>query len=1834
MSLQKTNVLIAFVFLFFSCTTKKVEPDNIYKYKNYISYTTSGIISTSDAFEINLTKTIDQWASGEELSSDLVSIVPKVKGKLIAKNGSTLQFIPSETLKSDTEYSVTIQLKEIFKDVSEEQKTYTFQCKTIKPNFTISTDNLQSYSKDWQYVEGVVRSADMIALRDAKKLVTAKYGGKKINVVWNESYEKSKYFDFKLDSIQRFEDDRKVFVQWNGKSINADITGEENIIIPGKNNFKVTDISIVKDDQQYISINFSDPLRKNQNFNGLVSIENVSKPKFAIDGNVLKVYHSDQMTGTANLSVFEGVQNTDGYKLKQAYNHTLAFEELKPEVRLVRSGSILPNSENLKFNFEAVNLRAVDVRVIKVYNDNVLQFLQNNNLNSTSEMKRVGRRIIKKTIRLIEDPSQNTKNWKAYSIDLSKLMKADAGAIYRVELSFKKEYSLYECGDTETLKVNEEAEEYSKIEEEDEEKYWNNKLYDYRNYSYSWREKDNPCHDAYYNYQRIVTQNLVASNLGVIAKKGSQQNYFFAVTDILTTEPVSGAKVYLYNFQQQMIHQVTTNSEGIAIYDSPKDAYFAIATKNGNTTFVKLNDGNSLSLSKFDVSGAKVERGLKGFIYGERGVWRPGDSIHLNFVLNDTDNKLPVGHPVKLSVRDPNGKLIYKKVTTENLSQFYSFPFATSTSNITGVYRATVSVGGAKFEKQLKVETVKPNRLKINIDFDKEVFSSTAPIKGKLQVNWLHGAPARNIKTEINAKIVNTTTTFKGYEKYLFNDPTRTYYTEEVSLFDGKVNDDGFANISKKIAVGKNAPGMLRVNFLVRAFENGGDFSIDAFSKKYAPYPSFVGMQSPKTDEYDSYETATNKQFDVVTVTDQGKAIARKNVQVKVYKIEWRWWWNSGRDNLSSYNSDQYHRPYKTITLNTNGSGKGRFNLKIPKEDRGRYLIRVIDPVSGHATGRTVYFYDNWWENTPTDDKEAAKMLVFNADKETYKVGEVAKITFPSAHVGKALISLENGNEVIQHQWVKTQKGKTIVEIPITKKMTPNFFVNISLLQPHAKVENDLPIRLYGTIPVKVEDPNTKLLPVISMPDSVEPEKEFEILVSEKQSKAMTYTLAIVEEGLLDLTRFRTPNPYGTFYAREALGVRTWDMYDDVIGAYSGSIDQVFAIGGDGTSAAAKNRKANRFKPVVKYLGPFQLQPGATKKHKITLPNYIGSVRTMIVAGDSKKEAYGNAERTVSVKKPLMVLATLPRKLSPGEKVTLPVTVFSMEEGSRDVAVQLQLSEGIKIVGKKQNSLHFDTSGEQMIYFELDVSKAKGIQTVNVLASSGSKKATYSVEIDVENPNPMTSKVINKIVTANGEISIDFKTFGVENTNSALVQISSVPPIDFEGRLAYLIQYPHGCVEQTTSSVFPQLFMNDLFDLMTKRKNKIEQNIKNGIKRLSHFQRPNGSLSYWMGESYESDWGTSYAGHFMLEAEKKGYVLPFSFKNNWVRYQKEAARNWKPNPNYSNDLNQAYRLYTLALSGNADLGAMNRLKEYGKISNEAKWRLAAAYALIGQKQASETLANTASIEFREGRYNYNYGSVTRNKSMALETMVLLNDDRTFDFAKSIAKDLSSNQWMSTQTTAYGLLAMGKMIVKNGGKSVKVEYNFKGKKEVMTTSKSMIIRELDVTKGNNKITLKNLEKNTVYVSVINKGKLQLGDEMVEQRGFSTQVRYTTSNGKLIDVRNLEQGQDFTATVVVKNLKNESVKDIALTQVFPSGWEIVNTRFTDYGNSITSKARHTDIRDDRVNFYFDMGSKGTRIFTVQLNASYLGKYYLPGVQVEAMYDNDYLVRTKGQWITVKK
>ena len=554
-------------------------------------------------------------------------------------------------------------------------------------------------------------------------------------------------------------------------------------------------------------------------------------------------------------------------------------------------------------------------------------------------------------------------------------------------------------------------------------------------------------------------------------------------------------------------------------------------------------------------------------------------------------------------------------------------------------------MGGATYHKALNIETVKPNRLKIKWDFPDIIEASKGNVQVTIQAKWLTGAITRGLQSKMDLSLSKSNVQFKGYEDFLFNDPASKFEVSREDVFDGKLNDQGQVSFSMAVPAAKSAPGMLRANITCRVFEPGGDASIFSQSVPLSPYESYVGIRFNKKKQAQYLDTDVDNVFDVVTLSQDGKPINRNGLEYKIYRIGWSWWWDAqDGESFGSYINNSNYTPVFSGVVNTSG-GKGQIKLRINYPSWGRYFVYVKDPVSGHATGGTVLVdWPSWRGRSNKDDPTGVKMLTFSLDKESYNVGDEVQLTIPAvASEGRALVALENGTEVLSRTWVTlASDAETKYTFRVTERMSPNVYVHISLLQPHAMAKNDLPIRMYGLMPLFVTNQASILKPMITMDDVLRPETKFKIKVKEQQGKPMTYTLAIVDDGLLDLTNFKTPAPWHEFYAREALGIRTWDMFDAVMGAYAGKYGSLFSVGGD-EALKKGDEKANRFKPVVLFVGPVAISASEEKTHELQLPPYIGSVRVMVVAG--QEAAYGDAEKTVPVRAPLMLLSSLPREI-------------------------------------------------------------------------------------------------------------------------------------------------------------------------------------------------------------------------------------------------------------------------------------------------------------------------------------------------------------------------------------------------------------------------------------------------------------------------------------------------------------------------------------------------------------------------------------------------------------
>ncbi len=641
--------------------------------------------------------------------------------------------------------------------------------------------------------------------------------------------------------------------------------------------------------------------------------------------------------------------------------------------------------------------------------------------------------------------------------------------------------------------------------------------------------------------------------------------------------------------------------------------------------------------------------------------------------------------------------------------------------------------------------------------------------------------------------------------------------------------------------------------------------------------------------------------------------------------------------------------------------------------------------------------------------------------------------------------------------------------------MAPNVYAYVTVIQPHAQTINDMPMRLYGVIPVMVEDRSTRLVPKIEMPDEIRSQKPVEIKVSEAGKKSMSYTLAVVDEGLLDITGFKTPDPWKYFYAREALGVQTWDLYDFVLGAFGGTLERVFAIGGDEAIVDKTANKARRFVPVVKFLGPFTLGAGKTNTHTIILPQYTGSVRTMVIAGNDR--AFGIAEKSVFVKDPLMILVTAPRVVSPGEKVALPVSLFIQKDDIRDITITAEGNELVTF-GEKTKNISVPGTGEKDSEFSFTAGGKTGVAKITVTATGGGETATYNMELEVRSPNPPEVRAEIKLIRQGEKFETTFKPFGIEGSNSAVMEVSSLPSVNLEKRMEYLLDYPYGCSEQITSEAFPQLWLGELKSNDPSVAKSAAANVTAAINMLITRQMINGGIALWPGSSQPDNWVTSYAGHFMTEAGRKGYSIPAGFKQKWLSYQKKTAQDWHYDARYKQTANdQAYRLFSLALAGQPEKGAMNRLRESAGIPQLSKWLLAAAFATTGRPEVAGDLLDMRNISTEPEYHNYYYGSELRDKAIVLYTLTLLKkDEQAIPLLNEICSRFNNNEWYSTQSLAWGLFSYMKWTEslpgdKDAPSKLKITYNG-AKSDQTIISKQVWSKDLKLNNDNNALTIEN------------------------------------------------------------------------------------------------------------------------------------------------------------------
>ncbi len=951
-------------------TSKPGAPDP--SWVSAINLHSNGAISRHSPVRVMFTKdVIPESRVGGDASANIV-LKPAAKVRITFSSRREIVIRPESELAPNTEYRVQVLAKGL-EGMPAETKPFEFAVKTFEVNFDV-----KNYGLDVEYeheevmtLRGSINTADSENREKLEKILIAELDGKPVPIQWTGG---ERQYGFTIPNIPRRKQEQQLVLRWDGAPLGLTTKGEGTTRVPALDEFAVTQADAVQvNNQRQIQLKFSDAIDTRQDLKGMVRL---SSGEFttSIQNNQLTLYVNEDVVGKVTVTLEPQIHSRAGNELTGTREFELEFTNTKPQVRFVGNGVILPDATTLSVPFEAVSARAVQVTAVQVFEPNIPQFLQVNSLSGYSELGRVGRVLWRKSIPLT---AQVPGKWSRYSLDVTDLMRKHPGGLFQLKLSLSPRDALYECaGQTADDTAESEpssADDADSYNAEENNSAWN--YYEEGDYDGEvvWAEREDPCKPAYYRYgQNIRAQrNLLASNIGLIAKRGAKGKLLVVATALDSSKPMSGVAINAISFQNQVIASGRTGGDGTLELDLRAQPFALIADDNGRKGYLKVAQGVALPASHFDVGGETVVNGLKGYLYGDRGVWRPGDTIYLTFALQDRTKTLPANHPVTLELRNPRGQLVQTLTNTTPVGQFYAFELKTAADAPTGDWNATAMIGGATFGKSLKVETVMPNRLKIELGFDgsqgdQDVLASK-PLRARLSSQWLSGATAANLRANVEVRLSPGATRFKTFTDYAFDDPARGFSGSPITVFDGELDAEGNAEAGEE-----PRPAARRARHAQRQFHHARVRTRRRL--QHQPRDAHGGRLRPLRGPEDAEGRRRARHAADRHTACRGPGHRRSRRQAGVDPA-------TAGDALQGgvalvvgterrlagairAGREQFHPQEETIS-SKDGRGQWSFEIKYP--DWGRYLVRVCDLDGGHCTGRV--FYVDWpsWAGAQRD---------------------------------------------------------------------------------------------------------------------------------------------------------------------------------------------------------------------------------------------------------------------------------------------------------------------------------------------------------------------------------------------------------------------------------------------------------------------------------------------------------------------------------------------------------------------------------------------------------------------------------------------------------------------------------------------------------------------------------------------------------------------------------------------------------------------------------------------------------------------------------------------------
>lgn len=1336
---------------------------------------------------------------------------------------------------------------------------------------------------------------------------------------------------------------------------------------------------------------------------------------------------------------------------------------------------------------------------------------------------------------------------------------------------------------------------------------------------------------------RSTAKLISISDIGLIVKASRDAVLVFA-TNLQTTLPMQDVSISLISTNNQVIATGKTDGGGVAQFtglaDKLQEFPMKLITAEAENDFNFINlDDYRVETSRFDVAGRRDVGGpYDALLYGDRTIYRPGERIMVSGVVRNISQPVPAAMPVHLKLFSPRGSLLQETQHVLNQEGSFETSTPTATSSATGDYRYDLYTGSGMFLTTYKVsvEDFVPDRLRVNLTPSTETAALGETISYTIQATNFFGPPAADRNWEFEGVFTVLPYTSKRYPEFRFWDDAARNAVGDPFVETGRTDAQGNAEVDFPIPTGLTTTGILRARGRVGVFDESGRPVYRIAQTLVYPKPYLIGIRN-----LGPYYMAPNtpQKVQIVAVDIQDRPLRGFTARVELVRFEWHSILRQHPQTKTlRYVSERREIQVRSDRI-TLGDGPFEYSYAVPRS--GDYALRVSK--DGDAGYNQIQFYSYSWGTSDITsfevDPEARVDIV--VDKSVYAPGDKARILFQTPFSGRMLVTVER-NRVFSHRYLDVVNNAASMDLDIEEQHLPTVYISAVLFR---KI-TDLSIPLlagHGFAPLMVEKKTNKLDVQIRAPEKIRPKTKQSVTVAISGESGVTFTLAAVDEGICQVKNYKTPDPYGFFYARKALETETFDFFKHLLPEPEKTKDRSSAGGGEAELGKRVNPLGvQRFKPLALWSGIIRTNGNGEAAVVLDIPEFSGELRLMAFA--YKGDRFGSAEKAMKVADPVVITPALPRFASPGDVFTMPLTAFNTTAKPTTLLFDVEATGSIS-VAQRNPELEVGANQERFVAVQLTAGPEIGKSTVSVRTKAFGEFVESEAEIPVRPIAPFAADVQAGFVEAGKTVSHTIPDAYLTSGRRAYLALSPFPVSSFARELRFLLGYPHGCIEQTVSKAFPQVYLRDIAAVLAPQSlsgGSPTYFVNEAITKIAGMQLHDGSFSYWPGVTDGNDWATVYATHFLLEAKKAGYAVMDGTLNSALGALARIARD-KKTEDYSyvegNSVkvrriaakSALYALYVLALAKRPEPTVMNFFRsERSLLTTDTRYLLAGAFALSGDRRSyADVLPSEFSVDNPTRSSGGSFDSPVRSAAIMLN--VLLESDLNSPHVPRLTEYLSrayrTDEWYSTQDNAFTLLAFGKAARMAAAAKLTGRVSVGGKEYAYNGG----TQRMDIEPYGKTVTIALQGSGRTYYTLVVEGIRKDGKVEMKDRNLQVRREVLTRSGSPANLASIKQNDLLVVRLTVTS-SIDRLDYIAVSDLLPAGFEIENPRLTEataypfIGNA--SQPEYMDIRDDRINLYTSFrAGKRQHIFYYAVRAVTAGDFVYPPVTAEAMYDGHY-------------